>query len=433
MNAKKYCDINVFDASMQRIKTIFDDFESVCVAFSGGKDSTIVLMLCIEYIKRNNLRRKVSVYHLDYEAQYDQTTEFIEGIYKEYADYLEVYHCCIPVKAQCACTMTQGYWVPWEESKKELWVRELPSHAITEQSHTELAKPLVDDYSFNERFAEWLAEQKGKTAVLVGVRADESLHRLAIFTSKDRVNLYDGIKWSKAESKNVVKFYPIYDWTTEDVWVANAKFQWPYNSLYDLFYQSGLSIDKMRVASPFNDAAIHSVKLYKAINPNMWAKMIGRVNGVNFAGIYGGTTAMGWKNITLPKGHTWKSYMNFLLNTLPDDVRENYVRKLEASKKSWLVGGAMDEQTIKELENEGAPIRKTGKSNNRSKHKKEVVQFDDYLDDTSVTDFKRIPTYKRMCICIMKNDYYCKYMGFAQTKNEAEKRKRAVENYEDIF
>lgn len=60
----------------------------------------------------------------------------------------------------------------------------------------------------------------------------------------------------------------------------------------------------MRVASPFNDCAQESLKLYKVIDPANWARMVGRVNGVNFTGLYGGTTAMGWKTIKLPPGHT---------------------------------------------------------------------------------------------------------------------------------
>lgn len=64
----------------------------------------------------------------------------------------------------------------------------------------------------------------------------------------------------------VYNAYPIYDFTTEDVWVANGKNEWSYNKLYDLFWQAGLSIDEMRVASPFNDCAISSLRLYKAID-----------------------------------------------------------------------------------------------------------------------------------------------------------------------
>ena len=52
----------------------------------------------------------------------------------------------------------------------------------------------------------------------------------------------------------------------------------------------------MRVASPFNDCAQESLKLYKVIDPANWARMVGRVNGVNFTGLYGGTTYHGLEN-----------------------------------------------------------------------------------------------------------------------------------------
>jgi predicted phosphoadenosine phosphosulfate sulfurtransferase len=39
----------------------------------------------------------------------------------------------------------------------------------------------------------------------------------------------------------------------------------------------------MRVASPFNNCAMSSLKLYKALDPDNWGKMLLRVNGVNFA------------------------------------------------------------------------------------------------------------------------------------------------------
>lgn len=189
----------------------------------------------------------------------------------------------------------------------------------------------------------------------------------------------------------------------------------------------------MRVASPFNDYAKSSLKLYKAIDPDTWGKMIGRVNGVDFTSLYGDTSVMGWRNIKKPNHFTWKQYMYFLLDTLPEKTRRIYLKKLDASKKSWLVGGARDDKTIKELLDEGSPVILTGKTNNRGKKNKQVIKFKDYLDDTSVTEFKSIPTYKRMCICIMKNDTTCKYMGFAQTKEEIRKRNKAIEKYNKIL
>lgn len=37
--------------------------------------------------------------------------------------------------------------------------------------------------------------------------------------------------------------------------------------------------------------------------------MIGRVNGVNFTGMYGGTHAMGWQMVKLPEGYTEGVYV----------------------------------------------------------------------------------------------------------------------------
>jgi len=94
--------------------------------------------------------------------------------------------------------------------------------------------------------------------------------------------------------------YPIYDWKTEDVWIANAKYNWQYNDLYNLMHYAGVSIHEQRVASPFLSTAQNSLKLYKTLDPEVWGKMVSRVNGVNFTALYGGTKALAWRKVTKP-------------------------------------------------------------------------------------------------------------------------------------
>ena len=69
--------------------------------------------------------------------------------------------------------------------------------------------------------------------------------------------------WSSEIDENVYKLYPLYDWKSDDIWVANGKFGWDYNKLYDLYYQAGVSLDRQREASPIISAAIERLALYK--------------------------------------------------------------------------------------------------------------------------------------------------------------------------
>ena len=432
--AKNYLEINVYQATQERLKYAFDEFNNVLVAFSGGKDSGVLLNMAYEYAKKTGKLDKLGYYFLDYEAQYQLTIDYVKSEFERLND-VKRYWLCLPNSVPTATSMSQGLWVPWEDSKKDIWVRDMPSdeYVINEHNVPWDYKAGDRDYKVQTDFTKWFSGENGKTAVLIGIRADESLDRFRAIKSKNKVNSYNGKNYITKIANNTYNVYPIYDWTVTDIWIANAKQTYPYNKLYDLFYKAGLSIDQMRVASPFLSEGISNLKYYQVIEPDTWAKMIGRVNGVNFAGIYGGTTAMGWKSIKLPEGMTWQSYLKFLLQTLPESTRKDYEKIFKTSIDFWRdKGGVLDDQTIQELKDAGIPIH-VGE-NSSYKTSKKPVTFDEYPDSADgITDFKVVPSYKRMAVTIMKNDHTAKYMGFAQTKAQIEKRKKAIEKYKNIF
>lgn len=423
--------MNVYESAKKRIATIFDEFDNVYVSFSGGKDSGVMLNLAI--IEARNRGRRIGVFHVDYEAQYQMTTDYVDAELAKNEDVIDVYRICLPIAAKCATSMHTDHWVPWDRDARDLWVRDLPANGITEDNHSFpwFTKGMWD-YDLQERFAPWFHERSNakRTACLVGIRTQESLNRWRAIHSDRNYRKFNGLEWTREMGNGVYNCYPIYDWTAEDIWTCNARCDFAYNTLYDFFYKAGVPIDQMRVASPFHDSGIAALKLYKVIDPNNWGKMVGRTNGVNFAGLYGGTTAMGWKSIKLPPGHTWKSYMEFLLTTLPREVADNYKKKLQTSIDFWkLKGGCLSDEVVEKLRAEGVPIEVVQTTNYKTT--KRPVRMD-YLDDVDIEEFQAIPTYKRMCVCIMKNDHLCKYMGFSLTKTETQVRAEAERKYRNI-
>lgn len=423
---------NVYQLVQRRLKFLFDEFDNIYVSFSGGKDSGVLLNLCIQYIREHNLNRKIGVFHMDYEAQYQMTTEYVEQTFRENQDILEIYHICVPFKVVTCTSMHQTFWRPWDESMRLHWVRPLPEHCYRKEDFPFYTEEMWD-YTFQVAFAEWFHKKKDavRTCCLVGIRTQESLDRWRTIHGNNRLNSYHNLMWTRRLGYDLYNAYPIYDWTTEDIWTAYARFKWPFNQMYELYYKAGVPLEKQRVASPFLCTAQETLKLYKVIDPNTWGRMLGRVNGVNFTGIYGGTRAMGWQNIKLPEGYTWKEYMYFLLDTLPEETKQAYLDKLRTSQEFWKSkGGCLDLSTIRKLHDLGIKFHVLRKTNYKTN--KLPVQME-YLDDIEISEFKEIPTYKRMCICILKNDHVCKYMGFALTKKEKIRRDRVMQKYKNII
>jgi len=430
--AKRYLTQTVYEATLERLAKVFGEYDHVVVSFSGGKDSGVMLNMALEYASAHGCLDRMSVLHVDYEAQYQMTTDYVTETFCNLPDEVACYWLCLPLKAQCATSATTDHWRPWEASKRALWVREMPEHrGVINEENAEFAYDDWD-YATQDNCSDYIADRSGKTCVLVGIRTDESMDRY--YAAVSRANPHRHADASYIIDRVGHRFsvaYPVYDWSVEDVWTAHAHFGWQYNRLYDLFHQAGMSVHQMRVASPFNNCAQADLQMYRVIDPSNWARMVGRVNGVNFTSIYGGTTAMGWKSITKPSHLSWREYAEFLLSTLPEGTRANYLDKLETSIRFWREqGGAMEDETIGEIVAGGTQIIE-GTTNRKTD--KRVVRFEEYPDETAAVDFRAVPSYKRLCVCIMKNDLTCKYMGFTRTQREDRLRREAIEKWQSIL
>ncbi len=420
---KEYLEKNVYEALQDRLHLIFEEFDNIYVSFSGGKDSGVLLNLVLDYQRKHYPEKKIGVFHQDFEAQYTVTTEYVERTFEKLKDEVEPYWVCLPMATRTALSSYEMYWFPWDDTKKESWVREMPQKEYIinlENNPITTYRYRMNQEDLARQFGRWyrIAHGGGKTVCLLGLRASESLLRYSGFLNKK--NGYQGECWIGRKFKDVWFASPIYDWSPRDVWHANYVFDYDYNRLYDLYYMAGLKVSQMRVASPFNDYSKDSLNLYRVIDPEMWVKLVGRVQGANFASIYAKSRAMGYRNIKLPEGQTWKSYTMFLLDTLPTRLRNNYIKKFNTSIEFWhKTGGGLDEDTIKELEENGYQIVRNGVSNYTLNGKSRIIFRGKIPDDTdNIKSSKDIPSWKRMCYCILKNDHICRFMGFGMTKQQ---------------
>ena len=440
----QYLTESVYEATQKRIDYLFNEFDNIYVSFSGGKDSGVLLNMVFQYMRTHGITKKIGVYYMDYEGSYQLTEDFIKRMVEANADLIDLYWVCLTYKTKCGVSIYRNYWLPWNREEREIWVREYPELGNELQIINEDNQAFdfytwgMEDTEFDEKFNAWIHQHyhAQRTVGLLGIRAQESVNRWRAVAGDRRVNMYDNKKWIPKVGKNRYTAYPLYDWQTEDIWTANAREGYDYNRLYDLYYQAGLKLDEMRVASAFIDEGVSNLGLHRAIEPDTWARLVGRVNGANFGAIYGATKAMGYKSISLPPGHTWKSYCEFLLTTLPPYIGKMFRKKFESTFHVWLEKGAtVMRSSLPDLETSEYRFEVLGKPPGKIYEGRDdivLVRFAEYPDDIDSSYFVNLPSWKRMCITILKNDYSCKYMGYGMTTYEKQLRHDALRKYEDL-
>jgi len=424
---------NVYDESVNRIRYILDKFERVYVSFSGGKDSGVMLNLMIDELRKNYPNRKIGLMVLDNEANYTESLSFMHRIVQANLDVLEVFWCCLPITLPCTVSSYEIDWQCWGAKDEHRWIRPMSKekYIVNIDNHEfPFFRENMGYQEFWDEFGEWYAQGK-ECACLIGIRTHESLNRWRAIVNENK-QTHGGNLWTKRNTEHAYNCYPIYDWKTEDVWIANYKFEWDYNKLYDMFWKAGLSIHQMRVASPFMSESKSSLNLYRIIDPHVWVTLCARVNGANFVATYG--KQLSYHSFKLPKGHTWKSFVKFLLDTLPNKSAINFKQRFIQSIKYWArVGRGLPEKTIQELNDNNIEFKLNGFTAHGRKtlRRVRIQSLPDHLDMLSCHN-SDVASWKRLGITILKNDHTCKYLGLSPTKEQIERMKFIKNKYSKI-
>ena len=392
MAGKAYQQTSVLEASTDRIEKAFDTFETLYISFSGGKDSTVMTHLVLAEAKKRN--RKVGLLIIDLEAQYSETIKHVTEMVDLYRDNIDLHWFCGELLMRNAVSNYQPRWTCWDENKKDIWVRQKPELA-SDLSQYDFYVPEMEFEEFMVLFGQWYS--KGTmTGAFIGIRSDESLHRYKAITSRKDGLMCNEWKWTTRVSKDLFNIYPIYDWRTEDIWTYHGVFpEKCHNEIYDKMTMAGVKISQQRLCQPYGDDQRRGLWLYHLLEPETWYKLIVRVNGVNGGSLYvqENGNISGYHKISKPEGHTWESFCNLLLSTMPTKTRVHYAARFKKFIHCWRDRGysKIPQEAPLELENKCWA-----------------------------------PSWRRMCKVMLRNDYWCKGLGQTQPKSEA------YEKFKDI-
>lgn len=315
-------EINVLEATRKRISMIFDNFESINVSISGGKDSTVLAHLALEEAHKRN--RKIGIFFLDEEVVSQATIDMIEYIMNLYPENTIRYWLQVEFNLTNSVDLRDGCLRCWEKGKRKLWMHPRRENNIRTQTWSHetiiLNKDIgLDFYALIENFSMTF----DNTAWLIGLRALESPNRWTATTNNAG---WKNIKWSTKKGRNY-NFYPIFDWNHSDVWKYIGENKLKYHRSYDIAFLKGVHPFKMRVSSLIHEKSFKSIQELPEYEPKTYERLLARCKGISFAQ----ETAKDKKVFAcrkLPKNFKkWSDYRDFLILTYPDQDRVNIFKK----------------------------------------------------------------------------------------------------------
>ncbi|MDR2084347.1 MAG: phosphoadenosine phosphosulfate reductase family protein [Bacteroidales bacterium] len=249
----EYSEMNVFDAAMERIHTIHSLFDHIFISFSGGKDSLVCLKLFELYRKAHGIEKKLDVVFYDEELVDSRVIKFCEEIMNSGKYNFQWW--CMQLESEKYILGNKEKYIQWDINRPH--IRPIPSWALT-----------CDGVRYQDKaYLEYTKDLKGKIAVVLGLRADESINRRkAIFATRN-IHCY-----MNTEERNATVVKPIYDWKEKDVFKFFYEYKIKYCETYD--YQI-FNRDKLRVSTPLHAEAAQSALLtMKTKDPVLYNQML---------------------------------------------------------------------------------------------------------------------------------------------------------------
>lgn len=256
---KKFIATDVLTEAKSRLHHVFEQFDTVAVCFSGGKDSLVCLELAWEVAQARGLS-SVNVIFRDEELIPNTVVDFVN----EYRlrPWISMKWYCVPLASEKFVMGKRVSYVQWDRARQ--WVREMPEWGLKLPASE---YRVLDQYTCDEYMTR---DYKGSIALITGVRADESLVRYRSVVNKLNENYI--CKAAGADSRCRSRLCkPIYDWSENDIFKYLGEREIRWCPLYDSQHLAG---NNLRVSTPLHSETSKRFGMWRVQDPEFYQRVV---------------------------------------------------------------------------------------------------------------------------------------------------------------
>ncbi len=254
---KHYWDINVLDATKQRYRESFSNYDEVLILISGGKDSIVVLELADEIRVELGIKKKLNVLYYDQELASKTQLEHLMRIRD--SQRFNFYWVCYPIHSMCLILGEVRPYIQWDITRP--FVRQAPEFALKYFSRDPVNQEEVSNIIINEFMPN---KRVGK---VLGIRTAEAPARLqGILKSANPSRPY-----LVHETPIIDSLKPIYDWSEKDIFKFYYDYNIEYCGVYDQQLYGGASY---RVATPLTTEGAKQLDKVRKYDPEYYNQIL---------------------------------------------------------------------------------------------------------------------------------------------------------------